>query len=145
MLDSNDFIKTIKKMVLETLENTKPCDYVFGEVTKLDPITVKIEQNLTLSGNALLIPNSLTDYTVKVSVEVEVEETSTNITLKEEIDEEATLHTHELEEEAHTHKIEGQKEIIIHNSLKIGEKVILIRQKGGQKFLILDRVITNDT
>lgn len=145
MLDSNDLIKTIKKMVLETIENTKPCDYVFGEVTGIDPITVKIEQNLTLSGSMLLLPRALTDYTVTVSMEWENEETTIDIKLKEELDEEAILHTHEIEEEVHIHKLEGEKEITIMNALKIGEKVILIRQKGGQKFLILDRVITNDT
>lgn len=32
-------------------------------------------------------------------------------------------------------------EVTIQNSLKVGEHVILLRQKGGQKFLILDRVV----
>lgn len=30
----------------------------------------------------------------------------------------------------------------IYNALKTGEKVVLLRQQGGQKFIILDRVIT---
>ena len=37
-------------------------------------------------------------------------------------------------------KINGE-EITIENALKIGEKVVLVRQKGGQKFLVLDRVV----
>ena len=35
------------------------------------------------------------------------------------------------------------KEITIYNALKTGDEVILIKQKGGQKYLILDRVVNN--
>jgi len=28
----------------------------------------------------------------------------------------------------------------IYNALKAGEKVILIRQQGGQKFIVIDRI-----
>lgn len=35
------------------------------------------------------------------------------------------------------------KEMTICNSLKIGEKVVLIKQKGGQKYLVLDRVVNS--
>lgn len=28
----------------------------------------------------------------------------------------------------------------IYNALKVGEKVILIRQQGGQKFIVIDRI-----
>lgn len=39
-------------------------------------------------------------------------------------------------------KIDGaSKNITIYNALKSGEKVILLRVQGGQKYLILDRVI----
>jgi predicted nucleotide-binding protein (sugar kinase/HSP70/actin superfamily) len=29
----------------------------------------------------------------------------------------------------------------IHNALKVGEEVILLRQQGGQKYIILDRTV----
>ncbi|MBR5582987.1 MAG: DUF2577 domain-containing protein [Lachnospiraceae bacterium] len=35
----------------------------------------------------------------------------------------------------------GKKEITVHNALKIGDEVILIKQQGGQKYLVLDRVV----
>ena len=34
-----------------------------------------------------------------------------------------------------------RREITIHNGLKIGDEVILLKKKGGQKYLILDRVV----
>lgn len=30
----------------------------------------------------------------------------------------------------------------VHNNLKNGEKVILLRQQGGQKYIVLDKVVT---
>ena len=35
-----------------------------------------------------------------------------------------------------------KKEITIHNALQTGDEVILLKQKGGQKYLVLDRVVT---
>ena len=38
--------------------------------------------------------------------------------------------------------IEGiRRKIKVHNELDVGEEVVLLRQKGGQKFLIIDRVV----
>ena len=35
---------------------------------------------------------------------------------------------------------EDRKKMTIHNALQVNDKVALIRQKGGQSYLILDRV-----
>jgi hypothetical protein len=32
-------------------------------------------------------------------------------------------------------------EMTIHNALKVGDEVILLKKKGGQKYLVLDRVV----
>lgn len=38
--------------------------------------------------------------------------------------------------------LEGnRRKYTIHNNLKNGEKVTLIRQQGGQKYIVLDRVV----
>ena len=38
---------------------------------------------------------------------------------------------------SHDHGYRGRKKIIIYNGLKIGEKVVMIQQSGGQLFLLL--------
>ena len=35
---------------------------------------------------------------------------------------------------------ESKEKMIIHNSLKIGDKVALLRKQGGQSYFILDRI-----
>ena len=34
-----------------------------------------------------------------------------------------------------------KKEMTIHNALQTGDEVILLKKKGGQKYLVLDRVV----
>ena len=39
-----------------------------------------------------------------------------------------------------TVQLETEKEITIHNALEVGDEVILIRQQGGQKYIVIDRI-----
>jgi hypothetical protein len=44
-------------------------------------------------------------------------------------------------EEPHKHDIkQAKKKIFIHNKLKVGDKVALLRRQGGQDYYILDRL-----
>jgi hypothetical protein len=40
----------------------------------------------------------------------------------------------------HIHDYTGRKTFLVHNALQTGEKVILIRAAGGQKFYVIDRL-----
>lgn len=40
---------------------------------------------------------------------------------------------------SHKHNVRGKKKITVHNALKKGEKVVMIKLQGGQKFIVLDR------
>jgi hypothetical protein len=41
---------------------------------------------------------------------------------------------------SHLHNIAGRKKIRVYNGLHKGEKVVLLRMRGGQKYLVLDRI-----
>lgn len=41
---------------------------------------------------------------------------------------------------SHLHNIAGRKKIRVYNGLHKGEKVILLRMRGGQKYLVIDRL-----
>ena len=41
---------------------------------------------------------------------------------------------------SHNHQYTGRKRITVHNRLNVGEAVILVRQAGGQEFIVLSRV-----
>lgn len=41
----------------------------------------------------------------------------------------------------HSHSYSGRKRFLIHNGLKTGEGVILLQIQGGQKFIVMERVV----
>ena len=43
--------------------------------------------------------------------------------------------------QAHDHQYVGRKQFTLHLGLVLGDKVALLKQQGGQKFLIIDRVV----
>ena len=90
MPDAKDLLKVIKKAAYEAVEASQPADFCFGEVIDLSPLTVKVEQKLTLSRSQLIMTE-----TVK------------------------TL-----------------------SPLVVGDAVVLLKKKGGQKYLILDKAVT---
>ena len=120
MLDSSDLYNAIKAAAMKAVEASKPCDFLFGKVTSVSPLKIMVEQKLTLGSAQLVLTRNVTDYTVPVSVDWNTEQSSTD---------------------NHKHQLSGVKNMVIHNGLKIGDEVILIEKKGGQKYLVLDRVV----
>lgn len=155
MLDFNDLIKILKKSSLDAFEASKPCHVVFGTVTSESPLKVNVEQKMTLTSAQLIIPRSLTNYTVMIDIDdaTEIGAGHIDLTHKHSFSGDTgsyNSHSHSFSGEtengggidiSHTHKFKGRKEITIRNALKINDEVIMIRVQGGQKYLIVDKVV----
>lgn len=90
MSNINEFVDLFKKISIDTFENSKPMNLVFGSVTSTSPFEVLLEQKISLD-NSLLIGLqmcSCPDF-----------------------------------------------------KLVVGDRVALLRQQGGQKYLVLDKVV----
>lgn len=133
----------IKRAALEAVEAGKPVNIVFGTVLSASPIQINVEQKMTLGAKQLILSRNVTDYTVMMTVD---HATENDAFMKEK-------HTHQCScalssgttddgnlNTVHKHEYKGTKAFLIHNALKAGETVILIRVQGGQKFLVLDRL-----
>ena len=128
MLNSNDLYDVIKAAAIKAVEASQPCDFLYGKVTSVSPLKVYIDQKMTLGSAQLVLTRNVMDYTVPVSV---AWETSIETGGKE-----AASFA------PHSHTVSGIKEITILNGLKVDDKVILLKKKGGQKYLILDKVVS---
>lgn len=116
-----ELVKLIKKASIEAVESTKPVAVYFGTVTSISPLQINAEQKMKLGKSQLILSRNVTDYKTKITVD--------------------WLSEHSLEDTlTHKHSIVGKKEITVHNSLVVGDKVILVRQQEGQKFVVLDRI-----
>lgn len=119
-------IEIIKIASREETENGQPTDLRTGTVVSVSPLKVQITNVFTVPESMLIVPRHLTDYTVDVTVDWDTENTNG----------EDEVHSFT----SHKHNIVGGKKIKVHNALKVGDKIALIRKKGGQSFYILDRI-----
>lgn len=102
-MDINNSIKTV---IRDELDSSKLTQVVYGEVREVEPLKVRIDQKIILTGNMLALSKNLTDY----EVDIDVGNTGTKVSST------------------------------VYNGLKIGEMVALVSFKGGQKYLVIDRV-----
>jgi len=59
-------INIIKQAALEAVEASAPVQVLFGTVESVSPLTVRVDQRFTLPKEFLVVPEHLTDYTVKI-------------------------------------------------------------------------------
>ena len=128
MLNSQDLYEAIKTAAINAVETSQPCDFLFGKVTSVSPIKVYVEQKLTLGAAQLILTRNVMDYTVPISVDWQTETSAGG--------------KGDASFESHNHSVSGIKEITILNGLKVDDEVIMLKKKGGQKYLILDKVVS---
>ncbi|MFA9376222.1 MAG: DUF2577 domain-containing protein [Lachnotalea sp.] len=110
----------IKKVAMDAVNESEPSTFVYGTVTSANPLSIQVEQKLSLTKEFLVLTNNVIDYEVDIEVDWQTEDETCSV--------------------SHKHDIKGKKKIKILNALKTDEKVILIKQQGGQKYLILDKI-----
>ena len=120
------FEDVLKKLINQTTQAGKPTAPIKGEVTSISPVTVKVEGRFEISAPFLELTHNVKDYYVDITVSHTTENKSGG--------------AGDAEFQSHNHDYKGRKKILIHNGLKVGEFVWLIRQEGGQVFVVLDRV-----
>lgn len=133
-------IDIMKRAAKETYENEQPTDLRFGTVVSDSPLKVQVTNLFTIPESMLIVPQHLTDHEIEVSLKSDygwiTQDTQNGGKLNP--TEIYNAHEHEL---VHKHDIiQSKKKVFIHNALKTGDKVALIRKYGGQSFYILDRI-----
>lgn len=133
MLDSNNLVELIKKAANEANEASEPSDFCYGKVTSTSPLKILVEQRMELGKAQLVLTRNVTDFKTSISTG----NTRNYYFTGNEYD----GGTAPVEPTPHVHAI-GTIQVTVHNALKKGDEVILIKKKGGQKYLVLDRVVT---
>ena len=130
-------IEIIKRSAVEAVRAEKPCQIMFGTVTNISPLKIQVEQRLILTEKRLILTKAVLDH----EVDIEVNHYTVNDDFLD------TTHSHSNPDAGinsfdshHKHQYQGRKKIKIFNGLQVGEKVILIRLQGGQRYVVLDRI-----
>lgn len=127
----NDLVQIIKKIATEANNANKPTGITYGKVVSVNPLSIHIEQKLTLPEKFFKLTRAVVDHYVDISVNHVTENRGGGGGYAEFA--------------SHNHDYKGKKKIMVHNGLKVGEEVILLQVQGGQRYIVLDRVFDHRT
>ena len=133
-LDINELVRLVKQAAVEAVQADAPMAICYGIVISTTPLKIQVDQKKILGEAQLILTDNVRDFNVVLS------------TIEGEGKSEGPHYTEDesggggyAEFAAHRHKYQGRKKWRVHNALEVGEKVILLRCDGGQKYVVLDR------
>lgn len=155
MYDRDDLLRIIKEASCNAVEANKPVNILFGLVISNSPLKIQVEQKLILEKEQLVLSRNVTDFntTMTININTDTKNVSYNFNHTHSIDVASSTsegHSHQVNgstenqeislTHSHNHTINGTYNVKINNSLKNGDKVILLRVQKGQKYIVLDRI-----
>ncbi len=131
-LSMNEIVRIIKRAAVDAVEAQKPCIVLFGTVIKTNPLEILVEQKMTLSEAQLILSRNVTDFQTEMSFDdPNIKQQYTSWDINE---------TAEDSPRKIAFKEKVKHKITVYNALKTGEKVVLLRCAGGQRFVVIDRI-----
>lgn len=130
MPDATELTKAVKRAAVKAVKAEKPVEVCFGKVTSVSPLQILVDQKFTLGKAQLVLTRHVTEYKTMITGE--------NIQNYYYVGTPPNVSTVPVSP-SHKHAI-GKIEITVHNGLVDGDEVILIRQQGGQKYVVVDRI-----
>lgn len=117
----------MQRVAVKAVAAGNPADYCIGTVISVNPLTIQLnQQEEALSEDFLILTDLVRDFSVDITVSHQTENRAGG--------------SGDPSFASHNHDYKGRKRITVHNGLSVGESVILIRQAGGQEFIVLSRV-----
>lgn len=128
----SELAQLIQTLSLNAIEQGKPMNVFFGTVEKTEPLEIRIDQKQLIKSGYLILTNAVRDYKTKFTFDnPNIKQVYTTWDMSE---------SSESTENKITFKEKIQHEVTIYNGLNKGDKVLLLRVQGGQKFIVLDRL-----
>lgn len=134
MRNGADMVSAIKRAAAQAVEAAAPAGLYMGTVLSVSPLTVQLDQKMTVTAEFLMLSTLVQEFNVDMTMDHWTEDTNP-----------PTTHAHpdagvNSFDATHKHAYKGRKTFLVHLGLQAGERVFLIREQGGQRFLILDRI-----
>ena len=120
MADYTPLLQVMKQSAKETGDSVKPVWVCFGKVVSESPLKIQVDQKITLGKAQLVLTKNVTDYETKFTVD--------------------PIKVYHTTKTTPTDTWADEQKIKVHNALKVGEQVLLLRQQGGQKYIVVDRM-----
>lgn len=125
-MNGENLLGLIQQAAKKVVEASNLTDYCIGMVESTAPLVIRTEQQEILTEDFLILTDLVRDYDVDITVNHTTQNRSGG--------------GGDSAFASHNHQYTGRKRITVHNGLSAGEAVILVRQAGGQEFIVLSRV-----
>lgn len=118
-------VNIIKEIASTVIQNGEPMEVIVGEVVSASPLEIKIDPKLTIPEENIILTKNTSEWTMEMSVDHVTENRSGGGGYAEFA--------------SHNHEYKGRRKYLVHNQLVIGDKVIMLKETGGQRYIALDR------
>jgi hypothetical protein len=118
-------VNIIKEIASTVIQNGEPMEIIVGEVVSASPLEIKIDPKLTIPEENIILTKNTSEWTMEMSVDHVTENRSGGGGYAEFA--------------SHNHEYKGRKKYLVHNQLVVGDKVIMLKETGGQRYIALDR------
>jgi hypothetical protein len=119
-------IDIVKQAGMQAYEASNPVAVMFGTVTKTNPLEVNVDQRFTLTEDFLVVTERVTEYVQNLQHTHDYTDAVGSITL---------------DKTTAPAQPAGPQNLVIRTGLQAGDSVLLLRIQGGQKYVILDKVV----
>nr|DAI55647.1 MAG TPA: Protein of unknown function (DUF2577) [Caudoviricetes sp.] len=118
--------EVMKQLAGQAEDASRPSDYILGTVESSSPLSIRVSQKDLITAEYLITTDAVRDYDVDIEVNHVTENRAGGGGYAEYA--------------SHNHDYKGRKRIRVYNGLKRGEIVVMIRQRGGQQYLVVSRI-----
>ncbi len=117
----SSLLDLIKAAGADAVNASNPVNILFGEILTVHPLSVKVDQCFILPADFLMVPERMTKYEVDLQ------------------------HTHQYTDDGSTSDTSEAltQRIVIRSGLAPGDRVLMLRVQGGQRYVILDKVVVS--
>ena len=122
--DYNKILNLFKEIATNTIDSAVPVSILIGSVTQVNPLVISLGANLPIPEERIVLTKNTCEWTMEMSVDHITENRSGGGGYAEFA--------------SHNHEYKGRKKYLVHNQLQVGDKVLLIEETGGQRYIALD-------
>lgn len=134
-------LELIKTTAMAAFNASNPVNIVLGTVIGAKPLKIEIHSKLILTDEFLLVAEHLTRHERIASIQYEHPKSFTKNQIGDDIKQTSSKRQNQGESTAVPYEKYEMKylKLIIEDGLKEGDKVVLHRIQGGQKYFVSDR------
>lgn len=125
-MSGQSLAEVMKELAGQAETAARPSDYILGVVESSNPLSIRVSQKDLITSEYLITTDAVRDYDVDIEVNHVTENRAGGGGYAEYA--------------SHNHDYKGRKRIRVYNGLKRGEIVVMIRQRGGQQYLVVSRI-----